>query len=262
MIGIFGGTFDPVHFGHLRSALEVKDIFGLDEVRLIPCAMPPHRESPAVTAAMRLQMLALAIKNQPGLTIDTRELDRYQLQQTPSYMVDTLESLRQEFSNETLLLFIGTDAFEHLTGWHQWQQLFDYAHIVVLTRPGFAIQPLIAKDGVYAASPPGADAAIAKDGVYAASPPGADAAIAKDGVYAASPPGAGAADDFFKLRLAGDITELAQATAGKLYFQQITQLDISATAIRNIIAQKQNPGFLLPDAVIEYIKQHQLYGTH
>jgi len=245
MIGIFGGTFDPVHFGHLRSALEVKDIFGLDEVRLIPCAMPPHRESPAVTAAMRLQMLALAIKNQPGLTIDTRELDRYQLQQTPSYMVDTLESLRQEFSNETLLLFIGTDAFEHLTGWHQWQQLFDYAHIVVLTRPGFAIQPLIAKDGV-----------------YAASPPGAGAAIAKDGVYAASPPGAGAADDFFKLRLAGDITELAQATAGKLYFQQITQLDISATAIRNIIAQKQNPGFLLPDAVIEYIKQHQLYGTH
>ncbi|MDP3877813.1 MAG: nicotinate-nucleotide adenylyltransferase [Methylobacter sp.] len=245
MIGIFGGTFDPVHFGHLRSALEVKDIFGLDEVRLIPCAMPPHRESPAVTAAMRLQMLALAIKNQPGLKIDTRELERYERQQTPSYMVDTLESLRQEFPHETLLLFIGTDAFKYLTGWHQWQRLFDYAHIVVLTRPGFAIQQLIAKDGV-----------------YAASPPGADAAIAKDGVYAASPPGAGAADDFFKLRLAGDITELAQATAGKLYFQQITQLDISATAIRHIIAQKQNPGFLLPDAVIEYIKQHQLYGTH
>jgi nicotinate-nucleotide adenylyltransferase len=95
----------------------------------------------------------------------------------------------------------------------------------VLTRPGFAIQQL-------------------------------------DGVYAASPPGVGAADDFFKLRLVGDIAELAQATAGKLYFQQITQLDISATAIRNIIAQKQNPGFLLPDAVIEYIKQNRLYETH
>ena len=228
MIGIFGGTFDPVHFGHLRSALEVKDVFGLDEVRLIPCAMPPHRESPAVTAAMRLQMLALAIKNQPGLKIDTRELERYERQQTPSYMVDTLESLRQEFPHETLLLFIGTDAFKYLTGWHQWQRLFDYAHIVVLMRPGFATQQLIAKDGV----------------------------------YAASPPGAGAADDFFKLRLAGDITELAQATAGTLYFQQITQLDISATAIRNIIAQKQNPGFLLPDAVIEYIKQNRLYETH
>lgn len=210
MIGIFGGTFDPVHYGHLRSALEVKDIFGLSEVRLIPCANPPHREQPAVTANMRLQMLELAIKNQSGLKIDTRELDRYDQHQTPSYMVDTLKSLRQEFPTEPLLLFIGTDAFKYLTGWHQWQRLFDYAHIVVMTRPSFEIQQL---------------------------------------------------DDFFKTRLAKDINELAQASAGKLCFQQVTQLDISATAIRDIIARKQNPGFLLPDAVIEYIKQHQLYET-
>jgi len=209
MIGIFGGTFDPVHYGHLRSALEVKDIFGLDEVRLIPCANPPHRDQPAVTAGMRLQMLELAIKNQPGLKIDTRELDRHKVSdQTPSYMVDTLKSLRQEFPGESLLLFIGTDAFRHLTGWHQWQRLFDYAHIVVMTRPGFEIQ---------------------------------------------------AVDSFFKARLAGNIKELARTVAGKLCFQQVTQLDISATAIRNIIARKQNPGFLLPDAVIEYIKQHKLY---
>ncbi len=211
MIGIFGGTFDPVHYGHLRSALEVKDIFGLDEVRLIPCADPPHREQPAASADMRLQMLELAIKNQPGLKIDTREVDRYDQHQEPSYMVDTLKSLRQEFPTEPLLLFIGSDAFKHLTGWHQWQRLFDYAHIVVLTRPGFETQQL---------------------------------------------------EDFFKARLVGDINELAQASAGKLCFQQVTQLDISATAIRNIIADKLNPGFLLPDAVIEYIKQHQLYETH
>ncbi|MGZ4978281.1 MAG: nicotinate-nucleotide adenylyltransferase [Methylobacter sp.] len=211
MIGIFGGTFDPVHYGHLRAALEVKDIFGLNEVRLIPCANPPHREQPGVTAGMRLRMLELAIKNQPGLKIDTRELDRHKTDQTPSYMVDTLKSLRQEFPNESLVLFIGTDAFKHLTGWHQWQRLFDYAHIVVLTRPGSEIQEL---------------------------------------------------DVFFKVRLAKDINELAQVIAGKLYFQQITQLDISATAIRDIIARKQHPGFLLPDAVIEYIKQHKLYETH
>ncbi len=212
MIGIFGGTFDPIHYGHLRSALEVKDIFGLDEVRLIPCANPPHREQPAVTAEMRLQMLELAIKNQPGLKIDTRELDRHKASdRTPSYMVDTLKSLRQEFPDKSLLLFIGTDAFKHLTGWHKWQQLFDYAHIVVMTRPGFEIQAI---------------------------------------------------DNFFKARLAGDIKELAQAVAGKLCFQLVTQLDISATAIRDIIARKQNPGFLLPDAVIEYIKQHKLYETH
>ena len=76
MIGIFGGTFDPIHYGHLRSALEVKEIFGLTEVRLIPSAQPPHREQPAATALMRLQMLELAVKNQPGLIIDTRELNR------------------------------------------------------------------------------------------------------------------------------------------------------------------------------------------
>lgn len=222
MIGIFGGTFDPVHYGHLRSALEVKDIFGLDEVRLIPCADPPHREQPAVTADMRLQMLELAIKNQPGLKIDTRELDRYDLHQAPSYMVDTLKSLRQEFPTEPLLLFIGSDAFAHLTGWHQWQQLFDYAHIVVMTRPGNID----------------------------------DLGRSANGSFETQQP-----EDFFKARLAKDINELAQSSAGKLCFQQVTQLDISATAIRDIIARKQNPGFLLPDAVIEYITQHQLYET-
>jgi nicotinate-nucleotide adenylyltransferase len=211
MIGIFGGTFDPIHYGHLRSALEVKDIFGLDEVRLIPCASPPHRGQPAVSAEMRQQMLELAIKNQPGLKIDTRELDRHKAsEQTPSYMVDTLKSLRQEFPDEPLLLFIGTDAFKQLTRWHQWQQLFDYAHIVVMTRPGFTIETL---------------------------------------------------DGFFRARLA-DAKELAQAPAGKLCFQQVTQLDISATAIRAMIADKQNPVFLLPDAVLEYIQQHKLYETH
>jgi nicotinate-nucleotide adenylyltransferase len=204
MIGIFGGTFDPVHYGHLRSALEVKEIFGLSEVRLIPSAQPPHREQPAATTLMRLHMLELAIKDQPGLVIDTRELNR----QGASYMVDTLQSLRQELKNEPLLLFIGSDAFNQLKTWHQWPHLFDFAHIVVMTRPGFTIQNL---------------------------------------------------DDFFKARLATEITELANNTAGKLYFQQITQLDISATAIRNMIAEQQNPGFLLPDNVIAYIRQHKLY---
>jgi nicotinate-nucleotide adenylyltransferase len=207
MIGIFGGTFDPIHYGHLRSALEVKEVFGLTEVRLIPSAQPPHRGQPGATALMRLRMLELAIENQPDLTVDTRELHR----QGPSYMVDTLESLRREFKDEPLLLFIGGDAFNQLKTWHQWQHLFDYAHIVVMTRPGFETQ---------------------------------------------NP------DDFFKTRLATGITELARALAGKLYFQPVTPLDISATAIRNQIAEHQNPGFLLPDTVIAYIRQHQLYQRH
>lgn len=216
MIGLFGGTFDPVHYGHLRSALEMKDSFGLDEVRMIPCAKPSHREQPKATATMRLQMLELAIKNQAGLKIDTRELDRYAQHQAPSYMVDTLKSLRQDFKDAPLLLFIGSDAFKQLTRWHQWQQLFDYAHLVVLTRPGFEAPGFETQE----------------------------------------------LDDFFNARQAKDIKELAQNRAGKLFLSQVTQLDISATAIRNMIAKKQNPGFLLPDAVIEYIKQHQLYETY
>jgi nicotinate-nucleotide adenylyltransferase len=207
MIGIFGGTFDPVHYGHLRSALEVKEIFGLKEIRLIPSAQPPHRQLPATTALMRVEMLNLAITNQQGLLVDTREIDR----DGPSYMVDTLSSLRQEFPNEPILLFIGSDAFNHLTTWHKWQQLFDYSHIVVMTRPGFD------------------------------SP-----------IY----------DDFFTDRLSEHRTELAQNTAGKLYFQQVIQLDISASAIRNMIADQQDPRFLLPDPVIAYIQHHQLYKRH
>ena len=105
MIGIFGGTFDPVHYGHLRSALEVKDIFGLDEVRLIPCANPPHREQPAVTAEMRLQMLELAIKNQPGLKIDTRELDRYKASASSAVVYGRhAEVFKAGISNRSLIV--------------------------------------------------------------------------------------------------------------------------------------------------------------
>ena len=206
MIGIFGGTFDPVHYGHLRSALEVKEIFGLDEVRLILSAQPPHRNSPHASIGMRLEMLQLAVKKQPGFIVDTREIARA----GASYMVMTLESLRQDFPGQPLILFIGSDAFNQLTGWYQWQRLFDFSHIVVLTRPGFSIKQL---------------------------------------------------DDFFAVRQTGDKQELSQNLAGKLYFQAITQLDISATAIRNLIADQRKPAFLLPDAVLAYINLHQLYQT-
>ncbi|MCK5190842.1 MAG: nicotinate-nucleotide adenylyltransferase [Methylococcales bacterium] len=204
MIGIYGGTFDPVHNGHLRTALEVKEIFTLDEVRLIPCSQPPHRESPLTTAEMRLDMLKLAIKNQPGLVIDRRELDRDGF----SYMIDTLESLRNEISNAPLILFMGSDAFKGLKSWYRWQHLFDYAHIVVLTRPGYEHSLL---------------------------------------------------NEFFSSRLTEKIEDLKQKESGYLFFQPVTQLDISATGIRNIIQAGLNPGFLLPDSVIDYIKRKKLY---
>ena len=204
MIGILGGTFDPIHYGHLRSALELKELFELDHVRLIPCAQPVHRDSPTATATQRLEMLQLAVKNQTDLIVDNQELQRA----GGSYTFDTLTALRSNYPKVPLLLFIGSDAFNDFTTWFRWKELFNLAHVVVITRPNATLNPL---------------------------------------------------NEFFKTHLTNDKKILKQEVAGLLFFQQITQLEISATAIRGMIATRKNPRFLLPDAIIDYIYQHQLY---
>jgi nicotinate-nucleotide adenylyltransferase len=134
MIGVFGGTFDPVHHGHLRVALEIYQYLGLDEVRFIPCRQPPHRSMPQAGDEQRLMMLQLALAGQPEFVIDQRELQR----DGPSYMVDTLASIRAEEVDVPLCLIIGVDAFAKLSGWHRWSRLIELAHIVVAHRPGHA----------------------------------------------------------------------------------------------------------------------------
>lgn len=131
-IGILGGTFNPIHHGHLRLALELYERLDLAEVRLIPSAHPPHREPPSISAEMRLQMVKLAIADVPGLCVDDREL----LRVGPSYTVDTLESLRAEFPDTPLFLILGMDAFMTLPHWHQWQRFIHLAHLLVVRRPG------------------------------------------------------------------------------------------------------------------------------
>lgn len=131
-IGLLGGTFDPVHIGHLRAALEVKEQLALDEVRLLPSARPPHREQPQASAQQRLQLCQLAVKGVPGLSVDDRELRRA----TPSYTVDTLLELRDELGAAAQLFWlVGEDALAGLPTWHRWQELFELAHWVVLKRP-------------------------------------------------------------------------------------------------------------------------------
>jgi nicotinate-nucleotide adenylyltransferase len=133
-IAILGGTFDPVHIGHLRVAWEVADAFDA-QVRLMPAHVPPHRPAPVATAEQRTRMLQLALAGQERLKLDTRELDR----SGPSYTFDTLRSLRDEFGeNRPLILLLGADAFAGLPSWHRWRELFELAHIVALTRPGHA----------------------------------------------------------------------------------------------------------------------------
>jgi len=136
-IGVFGGTFDPVHFGHLRAALEIYEELQPAEVRLIPCRVPAHRASPSVSGDHRLALLRLAVEGVPGLCVDDRELRR----PGPSYMVDTLASLREERPEAPLWLIVGMDSFLGLPGWHRWLALFELAHVVVMSRPGYAPTP-------------------------------------------------------------------------------------------------------------------------
>ncbi len=134
MIGIFGGTFDPVHIGHLRPALELFEILQLDELRLIPAGMPPHRRAPRASGAQRLLMLHKAIAGQPGFVLDEREIERT----GPSYMVDTLSELREELGGQRpLCLLLGMDAFLGLSSWYRWQEIPRLTHLVVSHRPGW-----------------------------------------------------------------------------------------------------------------------------
>ena len=134
MIGVFGGTFDPVHIGHLRPALELFEILQLDELRLIPAGIPPHRRAPRADSAQRLLMLRKAIDGQAEFVLDEREIQRT----GPSYMVDTLSELRVELGEQIpLCLMLGMDSFLGLNSWHCWQKIPQLAHLVVSHRPGW-----------------------------------------------------------------------------------------------------------------------------
>ncbi len=132
-MGVFGGTFDPIHYGHLRTAFEVLQALRFDEVRLMPCGTPPHRVSPVASDDLRLAMVRAATDGQAGFVVDDRELSR----DGPSYSVDTLGALRREYPQRSIALIIGMDAFLGLPKWHEWESLLKLAHIVVAHRPGW-----------------------------------------------------------------------------------------------------------------------------
>ena len=150
-IGIFGGTFDPIHYGHLRSAFELLQALELAEVRFVPCGDPPHRGITYADSAQRYRLVELAIADQDGFAADDRELRR----SGRSYTVDTLEEMRKEFPDRPLGLIIGMDAFLGLTSWHRWEDILGLAHIVVAHRPGWkapdigVLGDLIAEHGTH-----------------------------------------------------------------------------------------------------------------
>lgn len=132
-MGLFGGTFDPIHFGHLRTAFELYQSLKLAEVRFLPTGNPPHRNHTLADAELRLTMVRAAVADQSGFVVDDREVRRA----GASYTVDTLVELRREYPHRSLCLLLGMDAFLGLPTWHRWRELFDLAHVVVAHRPGW-----------------------------------------------------------------------------------------------------------------------------
>ena len=131
MIGILGGTFNPIHHGHLHLAERLEQILGLEATRFMPAAIPALKDMPNVSAKQRADMVKLAIAEHPHFALDSRELDRA----GPSYTIDSLISLRKELGNTSICWLIGSDAFAHLNTWHRWNELLDYCHFVVVKRP-------------------------------------------------------------------------------------------------------------------------------
>lgn len=133
-LGVVGGTFDPIHYGHLNPVKEAAKLLGLKQVHFVPVAIPPHRSKPVAGAQHRLAMLKLALKDYPGFKSDDRELRR----EGNSYTVNTLESFREEFGKDiSIMMFIGADVFSAFNTWHQWQTIPDLAHIIVISRPDY-----------------------------------------------------------------------------------------------------------------------------
>jgi len=135
LLGIFGGTFDPIHYGHIRTAFEMLEVLRIDEVSFVPSGDPPHRGQTFADAEQRLEMVRVATQGQLKFSVDDCELRR----EGPSYTIDTLATIREEQPDVALGLIVGMDAFLGLTSWHRWNEILDFAHLVVAYRPGWRI---------------------------------------------------------------------------------------------------------------------------
>lgn len=192
-IGILGGTFDPIHIGHMRPAFEVQQQLGLDEIRLVPCHRTSHRDQPARSSLTRSHMCKLAAAELPHFVVDERELRREEL----SYTADTLAELHAEYPEAHLHFLMGADSFDYFQAWHRWEEILELATLVVMARPGTEY--------------------------------GAEALALK------------------------------QQCGDRIVLTQTTELRISSTALRELMAEGQDPRFLVPEPVREYILKEQLY---
>ena len=212
-IGVLGGTFDPIHFGHVRLAEELAGTLRLAQVCLVPSGTPPHRTAPAVAAEHRLAMVRLAAAGNARFKVDDREVRRA----GPGYTFDTLAGLRAESGDaRPLVLLVGADAFLEFATWHRWHEIFGLAHVAIAHRPGFPVER------------------------WAERMP---QPLARE----------------YSARLAQQPLAVHLSPAGGIVIVPFTALDISATAIRDILRAGASPRYLLPDAVLDYIQSNRLY---
>lgn len=207
-LAMMGGAFDPVHAGHLRTAVEIHAACGLGELRLVPSANPPHRPPHRASAETRMAMLRAATAQLPWCSIDDRELRR----SGPSYSVLTLRELRDISAQRSLCMILGMDAFLSLGSWYRWDEIPALAHIIVAHRPGW------------------------------------------------QPPQTGQLGEFVRRRLSTDAEDLRREPAGRVYIHEVTQLEISSSAIRDQFAAGANPRFLMPDAALDIALETGCYA--
>ena len=207
MRAIMGGAFDPVHYGHLRTAVELREALGLATLSLVPSSDPPHRPAHFASSDRRLELLEAATVDMPWCNIDGREL----LRAGPSWSVISLEELRAESGDHSLCMILGMDAFLGLPKWHRWEELLGLAHLVVAHRPGW------------------------------------------------HPPTKGELGPLLEACSTSNIDDLHNKPAGHIYIQEVTQLEISSSAIRALLAAGRDPRYLLPDSVLSLINASGCY---
>jgi nicotinate-nucleotide adenylyltransferase len=206
-LGLFGGTYDPIHLGHLRTALEVRMQLELDEIRLLPWRSHSLREQPSVGGDLRLELVRAAIQELPGFTVDERAFWR----EGTAYTFDIMSELRAENPEASLCMISGMDAFARMEKWYRWREIFELVNVVVVTRPG------------------------------------------------ATEPTCGALGDVLAQRRVQTPEEVHRSKAGSIYVLTVTQLGISATALRASIAAGLDPRFLVPDGVRRLILSSGAY---
>lgn len=209
LIGVYGGSFDPVHNGHCRLIIELLERLPLTEIKILPCKTPALKPQTQASATHRLNMLGMALLECDRVSIDDRELKRQKI----SYTYDSLLEIRKEIGQQPIALIMGSDAFINFDQWHRWQELLTLAHIIIVNRPHFEL------------------------------------------------PVTGVLAHLLTDNCVDDVNELSKRSAGKIFICPIPLLAISATDIRRKYEEKLSIKYLVPDSVLEYIINEEIYSS-